>query len=90
MLYFIKAAGPDSVLKGHRTRKVATSINYFQHMDFESLTRYTGWKSQKVFMKCYFQNLDALKFHAVAAGKSTLFPQKVSYLTNMYFLGYLR
>ena len=31
--------------------------------------RYTGWKSQKVFMKCYFQNLDALKFHAVAAGK---------------------
>ena len=38
-------------------------------MDFDALTEYTGWKSPKVFMKHYFKNLDALKFHAVAAGK---------------------
>ena len=69
ILYFITSANPGSIPKGHETRRVATSVNYWQHMDFASLQQYTGWKSRSVFMKCYFKNLDALKFHAVAAGK---------------------
>ena len=69
ILYFIKAADPGFVPKGYETRRVATSVDYFLHMDFNSLTQYTGWKSQKSFMKSYSKNLDELKFHAVAAGK---------------------
>lgn len=38
-------------------------------MEFDALREYTGWKSPRVFMKHYFVNLEALKFHAVAAGR---------------------
>ena len=69
ILYFIKEADPDSVPTAHQVRALATSVNFFQFMDFQALTHYTGWKSSKVFMKHYFKNIDALKFHAVAAGK---------------------
>ena len=69
ILYFIKKADPDSIPKGHEIRKIATSINYFQFMDFESLRKYTGWKSSKVFFKHYYKSLDALKFHVSAVGR---------------------
>ena len=69
ILYFIKEADPDSVPKAHQVRAIATSTNFFQFMDFEALTKYTGWKSPRVFMRHYFKNIEALKFFAVAAGK---------------------
>ena len=69
ILYFIKEADPESIPKAHQVRAIATSINYFHHMDFKALTGYTGWKSPKVFMKHYFKNIDKLRFHTVAAGK---------------------
>ena len=69
ILYFIKLADPDSILRAHDVRKVATSINYFYHMDFDALTKYTGWRSKKVFLRHYFKQLEDLKFHTVAAGK---------------------
>ena len=47
ILYFIKEADPDSIPKAHQVRAIATSVNFFQHMDFPALTRYTGWKSHK-------------------------------------------
>ena len=40
-------------------------------MNFDDLKEYTGWKSPNVFMRHYFLNLDALKFHTVAAGKTS-------------------
>ena len=55
--------------KAHQVRAIATSTNFFQFMDFEALTKYTGWKSPRVFMRHYFKNIEALKFFAVAAGK---------------------
>ena len=69
ILYFIKEADPDSVPKPHEVRALATSVNYFQYMDFSALTKYTGWKSPRVFMKHYFRDIESLKFHSVAAGK---------------------
>ena len=69
ILYFIKEADPESVPKAHQVRAIATSINFFQFMDFQALTKYTGWKSTRVFMRHYFKNIDSLKFFAVAAGK---------------------
>ena len=69
ILYFIKEADPASVPKAHQIRAMATSLNYFQYMDFSALTNYTGWKSSRVFMRHYLKNIDATKFHAVAAGK---------------------
>ena len=72
ILYFIKEADPNSVPKAHQVRALATSINFFQHMDFMALKAYTGWKSSKVFLRHYFKNIDATKFHAVAAGKVIL------------------
>ena len=69
ILYFIKEANPGSLPKAHQLRAVATSVNYFHYMDFQALKEYTGWKSLGVFMKHYLKNIDALKFHAVAAGK---------------------
>ena len=60
----------------HQVRSVATSVNFFQYMDFQALSKYTGWKSSKVFMRHYFKNIDALKFHAVAAGKVVAPPQE--------------
>ena len=69
ILYFIKAADPDSIPTAHQVRAFATSVNFFQCMDFEALSQYTGWKSSKVFLCHYFRNIDVLKFYAVAAGK---------------------
>lgn len=68
ILYFIKQANPDSVPKVHDIRAVATSTNYFHHMNFEDLTKYTGWKSPLVFKRHYLKSLEALKFTTVAAG----------------------
>ena len=69
ILYFIKEADPDSVPTAHQVRAIATSVNFFQYMDFQALSQYTGWRSSRVFMRHYFKNIDALKFYAVAAGK---------------------
>ena len=69
ILYFIKEADPESIPKAHDVRAVATSVNYFHFMDFQALTEFTGWKSSRVFVKHYFKNLEALRFHTVAAGK---------------------
>ena len=69
ILYFIKAADPDSVPTAHQVRAIATSVNFFQYMDFQALSHYTSWKSSRVFMHHYFKNIDALKFYAVVAGK---------------------
>ena len=68
-MYFIKEADPESIPKAHDVRAVATSVNYFHFMDFQALTEFTGWKSTGVFVKHYFKNLEALRFHTVAAGK---------------------
>ena len=67
--FFINAADPDSVPTAHQVRAIATSVNFFQYMDFKALSHYTGWKSSKVFLRHYFRNIDVLKFYAVAAGK---------------------
>ena len=69
ILYFIKSADPDSVPKAHQVRALATSVNFFQYMDFQALSDYTGWKSPRVFIRHYLKNLDSMRFHAVAAGK---------------------
>ena len=69
ILYFIKEADPSSVPKAHNVRAIATSINFFHYMDFQALTEYTGWKSDRVFKRHYFKNIQALQFYAVAAGK---------------------
>ena len=38
-------------------------------MGFQALTKYTGRKLTRVFMRHYLKNIDSLKFFAVAAGK---------------------
>ncbi|XP_068238901.1 uncharacterized protein [Palaemon carinicauda] len=68
ILYFIKQANPESFPHAHDIRAVATSINYFQNMDFDELEKYTGWKSPMVFKRHYLKNLQALKFPTIAAG----------------------
>ncbi|XP_068237580.1 uncharacterized protein [Palaemon carinicauda] len=68
ILYFIKQANPASFPHVHDIRAVATSINYFRHMNFDELTKYTGWKSPAVFKGHYLKPLEALKFATVAAG----------------------
>ena len=69
ILYLIKRTNPGSVPTVHQVRKAATSLNFFQQMQFDPLKEYTGWKSSKVFLKHYCVNMEALKYHAVAAGK---------------------
>ena len=72
ILYFIEEADSDSVPKAHYIRKLATSLNFFHHMDFEALTSFTGWKPNKVFFKHYLKNIEALSLPTVAAGKVNL------------------
>ena len=69
ILYFIKAADPESCLTAHEVRKVATSLNYFEFMEFEDLKHYTGWKSQKVFYRHYLKSIEEISLPTVAAGK---------------------
>ena len=69
ILYFIKEAEPDSIPKGHDVRKVATSLNFFNFMNFQLLKHYIHWKSPGVFVKHYFKEIDRLRFSVVAAGK---------------------
>ena len=61
ILYFIKKVSLGCVPKAHEVRKAATSVNYFQHMQFEPLKEYTGWKSERVFFKQYFVEIEQLK-----------------------------
>ncbi|XP_068232529.1 uncharacterized protein [Palaemon carinicauda] len=68
ILYFIKQANPESFPHVHDIRAVATSINFFHHMKFDELSKYTGWKSPKVFKRHYLKPLEALRFATVAAG----------------------
>ena len=68
LLYFIKTADPASVPAGHDVRKVATSINYFEFMDFAGLCNYTGWKSPRVFYKSYLRRIEEVRLGLVAAG----------------------
>ena len=68
ILYFIKAADPDSVPHGHDVRKVATTINYFHHMSFSDLQVVTGWKSPRVFFKHYLKQLEEVQHCLIAAG----------------------
>ncbi|XP_066986091.1 uncharacterized protein [Macrobrachium rosenbergii] len=68
ILYFIKQANPDSIPQVHDISAVATSVNYFQHMNFDEIKKYTGRKSPRVFKHHYLKSLEALKFSAVAAG----------------------
>ena len=69
ILYFIKAADPESWPTVHEVRKVATSLNYFEFMEFEDLKEYTGWKSQKVFYRHYLKSIEEVSLPTVAAGK---------------------
>ena len=69
ILYFIKAADPDSVPAVHEVRKTASSLNYFEFMEFEDLKEYTGWKSQKVFYRHYLKSIEEISLPTVAAGK---------------------
>ena len=69
ILYSIKSADPGSWPKAHEVRKVATSLNYFEFMEFEDLKQYTGWKSQKVFYRHYLKSIEEVSLPTVAAGK---------------------
>ena len=69
ILYFIKDADPSAIPKTHDVRKLATSLNFLNFMDFSALKRFTGWRSSKVFIRHYLKNVESLDFHAVAAGK---------------------
>ena len=71
ILYFVKNADPSCIPQGkvHLLRKFATSLNFFEYMNFSDIQKYTGWKSPKVFIKHYMVQLESLKFHTVAAGK---------------------
>ena len=69
IMYFIKAADPDSVPAVYEVRKTASSLNYFEFMEFEDLKEYTGWKSQKVFYRHYLRSIEEVSLLTVAAGK---------------------
>ena len=69
LLYFIQSADPNSVPAGHDCRKVATSINFFEFMNFEGLTSYTGWKSPRVFYRNYLKSVEDVRYSLVAAGR---------------------
>ena len=69
ILYFIQQADPESFPKAHDVRPIATSVQYFHFMDFPGLSEFTEWISAGVFIKHYCENLEALRFHTVAAGK---------------------
>ena len=69
MLYFIQSADPNSVPAGHDTRKVATSINFLEHMNFKDITQYTGWKSPRVFYRNYLKSVEDVRYSLVAAGR---------------------
>ena len=69
LLYFIQATDPDSGPAGHDTRKVATTINLFEFMNFSDLAKYTGWRSPRVFYKHYLKSVEEVRYSLVAAGR---------------------
>ena len=60
VLELIRAADPAYIPRGHSTKKLAATLNYFQHMKFYNLKVYTGWQSPKVFIKHYIVQIEAL------------------------------
>ena len=69
IIYFVNTADPDGKPDVHHLRKIATSLNFMEYLDFEDLKRYTGWKSTKVFFKHYLKNIEGARLPLVAAGK---------------------
>ena len=72
IIEFINLADPNKHVTVHYLRKVASSLNFFQYMEFNSLTKYTGWKSPKVFFRHYLANIEAISLPVVAAGRVVL------------------
>ena len=50
-------------------RKLASSLNFFQFMNFKDLAKMTGWKSNRVFYRHYLANIENISLPVVAAGK---------------------
>ena len=68
MIYFVNRADPNGNFTVHQLRKVATSLNFIEYLDFESLKQYTGWKSPRVFYNHYLLNVEGASRPVVAAG----------------------
>ena len=69
IIEFVNGADPNKHMSVHMLRKIASSLNFFQFMDFQDLSKMTGWKSNRVFYRHYFTNIESLSLPVVAAGK---------------------
>ena len=69
IIEFVNTADPNKHVSVHYLRKIASSLNYFQYMEFSSLKTFTGWKSTRVFFRHYLVNVERLSLPVVVAGK---------------------
>ena len=69
IVYFIDKADPNTQASVHQIRKLGSSLNFFQYLDFEELVKYTHWKSVRVFHKHYMKRIPKLSVPVIAVGK---------------------
>ena len=68
MVTLIREANPDSFPHVHDIRKYATTLAFLGGATLDDLSRYTGWRSIRVFWRHYKKSVEDLTFTVQAAG----------------------
>ena len=66
----IRRALPHAFPRSHDLRKMAASLAFFGDMSFSEMSQFTGWSSQRVFIKHYLGEMTELRHRCVAMGRS--------------------
>ena len=66
----IRKAQPQSFPRTHDLRKMAASLAFFGEMSFSEIAEFTGWSSQRVFLRHYLGEMTELRHRCVALGRS--------------------
>ena len=69
MVNFIKELHPGSDPKSHDCRKVSSSLAFLGGMEFQEISRYTGWSGHRVFVKHYLSQIRSARTKCVAMGR---------------------
>ena len=66
---FIKLCNPGSFPKSHDVRKVSTSLAFLTYNDLQEIRQYTGWRSDRVFLRHYYTAIEDITRNIVVLGK---------------------
>ena len=69
LVRLIRKAHPRAFPRSHDLRKLASSLAFFGEMSVSDISTFTGWSSQRVFLRHYLGEITELRHRCVAMGR---------------------